>query len=164
MIVVADTTPIISLLKIGRLNVLQKLFGEVVIPYGVYYELTSNAVHKEEILAIQNADFLTIGKKLSKGVVELFRKSTGLDLGESEALILSENSNADILLMDEMKGRKIAKLMNMNVMSTIGILIKSYQTGLMNKKDMEEAIQILKSTGRFISEKVYAKIYEIMKD
>ena len=162
MIVIADTTPIISLLKIKRLDILHHLFGEVIIPQAVYKELTSNADHIEEAFAIQNADYLKISEPLPTDLVRLFRKSTGLDLGESEALIMSEQNNADILLMDEMKGRKIAKLMNINIMGTIGVLIKSYQMELMNQNDMEEAIQIFKSSGRFISDKVYAKIYEII--
>lgn len=40
MIVVSDTTPLISLLKIGRLDLLEKLFGNVLIPQAVYEELT----------------------------------------------------------------------------------------------------------------------------
>lgn len=40
MIVVSDTTPLISLLKINRLDLLEKLFGEVLIPVAVFDELT----------------------------------------------------------------------------------------------------------------------------
>lgn len=40
MIVVSDTTPLISLFKIGRLDLLEKLFGEVLIPRAVFSELT----------------------------------------------------------------------------------------------------------------------------
>ena len=40
MIVVSDTTPLISLLKIERLDLLKKLFGNVLIPQAVYEELT----------------------------------------------------------------------------------------------------------------------------
>ena len=40
MIVVSDTTPLISLLKINRINLLKKLFGEVMIPRAVFDELT----------------------------------------------------------------------------------------------------------------------------
>ena len=42
MIVVSDTTPIISLIKINRLDLLEKLFQEVLIPDAVYRELTTN--------------------------------------------------------------------------------------------------------------------------
>ena len=42
MIVVSDTTPLISLLKINRLDLLEKLFGEVLIPSAVFNELTTD--------------------------------------------------------------------------------------------------------------------------
>ena len=44
MTIISDTTPIISLIKINRLDLLQKLFGEVLIPEAVYRELTTNVV------------------------------------------------------------------------------------------------------------------------
>lgn len=58
MIIVADTTPLISLMKCDCLGVLQKLFGEVHIPEAVYMELTSNPKFAEEALAITNSDFI----------------------------------------------------------------------------------------------------------
>ncbi len=48
MIVVSDTTPIIPLMKIGQLNLIEKLFGEIKIPKAVYTELISNPRFKEE--------------------------------------------------------------------------------------------------------------------
>lgn len=49
MIVVSDTTPIISLMKAGQLELLQKLFGVVYIPVAVYRELTENEVFSQEV-------------------------------------------------------------------------------------------------------------------
>ena len=55
MIVVSDTTPIISLLKINRLNLLEKSFGKVLIPNAVYEELTADIRFIEEAKIIKNA-------------------------------------------------------------------------------------------------------------
>lgn len=49
MIVIADTTPIISLLKINRLDLLEKAFGEVLIPDAVYAELTADERFLDEV-------------------------------------------------------------------------------------------------------------------
>lgn len=46
MIVVSDTTPLISLLKIDRIGLLEKLFGQVLIPQAVFDELTADEVRK----------------------------------------------------------------------------------------------------------------------
>ena len=51
MIVVSDTTPLISLLKISRLDLLEKLFGEVLIPSAVFNELTTDELNAELLLS-----------------------------------------------------------------------------------------------------------------
>ena len=58
MTIISDTTPITSLIKINRLDLLQKLFGEVLIPEAVYRELTTNAVFKNEADIVKDFDFL----------------------------------------------------------------------------------------------------------
>ena len=105
MIVVSDTTPIISLLKINQLEILEKLFGNVQIPCAVYDELTSNSKFQEEVRKIQECTFIEIEYVEDSKSVNLLRRATGLDAGESEAIVLVDNQNADLLLMDEVKGR-----------------------------------------------------------
>lgn len=50
MIVISDTTPIISLLKANHLELLEKLYGNVLIPEAVYQELISNPAYEKEML------------------------------------------------------------------------------------------------------------------
>lgn len=58
MIVISDTTPVISLLKIGRLDLLERLFGEVFIPDAVYAELTADKRFTEEAGAVSDALYI----------------------------------------------------------------------------------------------------------
>lgn len=111
MIVVSDTTPLITLMKIGHLDLLEKAFGEIQIPEAVYTELTSNPRFQTEISQIQNCPFIHIQKISDERSVNLFRRVTGLDIGESEAIILSDDIHADLLLIDEVKGRQVAEQM-----------------------------------------------------
>lgn len=90
MIVVSDTTPIISLLKINRLDLLKKLYGSVLIPLDFI-----------ECYDVRNTQALTI-----------LQAVTTLDFGESEAIILAQEHKADVLLMDKAKGRKVAQQLN----------------------------------------------------
>lgn len=62
MIVVSDATPIISFLKINRLDIFGKLFGEVLLPEAVYEELTSNQDFQDEAEQVKSCDFF---KKVS---------------------------------------------------------------------------------------------------
>lgn len=58
MIVISDTTPIISLLKADQLGLLEKLYGNVLIPRAVYRELTENPRYTKEAAIIKKLDFL----------------------------------------------------------------------------------------------------------
>ena len=60
MIIVSDTTPLISLMKVSKLDVLKSLFGKVIIPDAVYKELTDNERFSEEAALIRNCDFIEI--------------------------------------------------------------------------------------------------------
>lgn len=80
--VVSDTTPLITLMKIGHLKLLGKTFGEVHIPEVVYSELTSNPRFQSEITQIQNCPFIHVKKISDERSVNLLRRATGLDLGD----------------------------------------------------------------------------------
>ena len=160
MIVISDTTPIISLLKINQLELLYHLFGEVQVPDAVYEELISNVKFQKEAEKILRAEYVKKVVVEDKKSVTLLRRATGLDAGESEAIILSDEIKADLLLMDELKGRQVAKQMGLNIMGTVGILMTSFDEELLSAEEIEKCIDVLRSNGRHISEKLYEQLME----
>lgn len=62
MIVISDTTPLISLMKIGLLDLLENYFGEIQIPMAVFQELTSNTRFTEEATQIKKCKFIKVEK------------------------------------------------------------------------------------------------------
>ena len=160
MIVVSDTTPIISLMKTGQLELLQKLFGVVYIPKAVYQELTENETFLEEVRIVQECEFLYVEEVGNEKSVTILRKFTGLDVGESEAIILADEKHSDVLLMDEHKGRQVAKKMGITITGTIGILTQAFDEGILAKEDVEECIERLAESGIRISERLYQKLRE----
>ena len=88
MIVISDTTPVISLMKANHLDLLQKLYGNVLIPNAVYRELTENPIYSEEVEIIRMCDFLRKTDVENIQSVHILRSVTGLDVGESEALVM----------------------------------------------------------------------------
>ena len=143
MIVVSDTTPILSLVKLGRLDLLQALYGKVMLPEAVYHELVSNPAFVEEAKQVIASAFLTTVSVKIKSSVELLRKVSGLDAGESEAMILYEEQNAELLLMDERKGRTVAKKLDIAYIGTVGILMLAYDKLLLRASDVEECLDKL---------------------
>ena len=160
MIVIADTTPIISLIKIDKLFLLQKLFGKVIIPQAVYDELVSNPKYTYEAITVYNSSYISIVKIEDRQSVDKLRYSSGLDIGESEAITYSNLVNADLLLMDELKGRKVAKQLGLSITGTIGILIQSFDEGFLDKEEIIKSIKTLKNSGRYISDSLYYRLID----
>lgn len=154
MLVVSDTTPIISLMKDNRLGVLKELFKEIVIPEAVYNELTSNQRFPDEATLIRECDFIKTVKIEDKKLIDVFQRLSGLDLGESEAIIYSDEHKADLLMMDEAKGRSVAKQMNIRVIGTLGIIKLANEKGLMTADEVRHCIMVLKSNQRHISDEL----------
>lgn len=163
MIVVSDTTPLISLMKIGRLVLVEQLFGEVQIPDAVYTELITNTQFLEEARQIQNSSFIKRVVMVDSKSVDLLRRATGLDKGESEAIILSDTCHADLLLMDEMKGRQVAEQMGLHLMGTVGMLRVAYEEKLLSYEDIIECIEILKANSRHISDRLFRQLIEYIQ-
>lgn len=160
MIVIADTTPVISLLKIERLSLLQQLFGEVFIPDAVYAELTSDKRFADEAYAVASASYMKPVSVSNPGAVRILRMAEGLDQGESEAIVLTDELKADVLLMDEAKGRAVSGRMGITVMGTVGILISAYEDGLITSEEARTCIDGLQKSGRHIGERHYRMLLD----
>lgn len=129
MLIVSDTTPIITLLKAGQIGLLQRMFGKIIIPDAVYQELTRNAAYSDEVVIIKELDYICVESVDNFESVKILRNVTGLDAGESEAIVLVDERKADLLLIDEHKGRQVAKQMGITLTGTIGIMLRAYDKG-----------------------------------
>jgi predicted nucleic acid-binding protein len=163
MIVVSDTTPLISLLKIDRLDLLEKLFGQVIIPQTVFDELTEDVRFKAEAEQIIRNDYIKVKPVINLESVSILKRATGLDQGESEAIVLTDELKADILLMDEVKGRTVSKQIGLKIMGTIGILIAAYEDNVINDNEARECIEGLQRAGRHIGQRHYQMLLDRLK-
>ena len=140
MIIVADTTPISELAKVNYLNLLPKLFGRMVIPQGVYDELTTGRHPAAEL--VQKLSWLDVVAVNNRLVVKELQQVSNLDLGESEAIALAEEMNADQLLIDEKAARRVAMTRNLPLIGTMGVLLLAKRQGeLKNVKDVLDQMQ-----------------------
>lgn len=164
MIVVSDTTPLISLLKIGRLDLLKKLFREIIIPNAVFYELTADRRFKLESEQIKFKDFIKVKSVKNSESVDIFKGETGLDRGESEAIILADELKADLLLMDEAKGRNISIKMGHKIIGTIGIFLAAYEEKELTAEEVKDCIDGLQRSGRHIGQQYYRMLLNKLKE
>ena len=164
MIVVSDSTPLITLMKAKLLSVLHDLFGEVLIPEAVFSEVTKNKTFCDEADLLKNSDFIKVVKVRDENQVLFLQRATGLDLGESEAIIYADENKADLLLIDESAGRRVAQNMKLPITGSIGILIRAVQSGVITVTEAENAFDRIKQSNRHISKNLLDKAIEIIRE
>ncbi len=152
MIIISDTTPIISLIKINRIDLLEQLFQEVFIPEAVYNELTTNSIFANETEIVKNCTFIKTMSVQNHKSVTLLQAVSGLDDGESEAIILADELKPSALIIDERKGRKVAQQLGLNITGTIGILLQAYSEGKITKDEVKLYLDNLKKNNIRLSD------------
>ena len=127
MIVVSDTSVISGLVQSGYLDVLQNLYGRIIIPNQVYLELQDLNVAFQQKLALDWIEIREVSSTL------LLNELTELlDPGEAEAIVLATELRADLVLIDERKGRAIATQMGLSVIGTLGALVEAKEKNYIN--------------------------------
>ena len=157
MIVVSDATPIITLAKIDRLDILGRFYHEVLLPNAVFDEVCRNPAFAAEAAAIQKCEFMRL-KTVSRTQSVKILMASGLDLGESEAIVLADTLADALLLIDERKGRQIARNMGIRITGTLGILLQAKKLGLI--KNIKPLLDRLITENIRISESLYSSILE----
>lgn len=144
MLLIADTGAIISLILVKEFTILEKLFPNYVIPEAVWEELTKHNAIKN------HSDELHILSKKIKSVKNYFPLS-GIDKGETEAIILYKELNADFLLIDDKRARQTAESIEINCIGTLAILYKAKEKGLIS--ELRPIFHKFKEIKRFYSKK-----------
>lgn len=154
MIVVSNTTPIISLASIDKIYLLKKLFDNIYIPKAVYDEIKSkDSFGFDEI----DDDFFVVKEVQDRLAVNILLND--LDLGEAETIVLAKELSSDIVLIDENIGYKIASSQNLNVKRTLSLVIALKKKGYIDfvKPILDDMI----SKKRWISRNVYFEVLKI---
>jgi uncharacterized protein len=143
--IVADTSPLIGLARIGRLSLLDAVFRVVYLPQAVFDEATADP-QRPGATAIRETwqqGRLTL-QAAPPPTDELAALVTALDQGEAEALLLARRLGVP-LLIDERRGRRVAQSLNLTVIGTGAVLVTAKQRGLI--AEVAPLLEQLKQTG-----------------
>ena len=105
MIVISDTSAVTNLAAIEHLQLLPQLYEQITIPEAVYRELTNINSPAPGTIEVQSVDWLEVKQVTQVNVVKQLQNNARLDSGESEAIALALELSADLLLIDERRGR-----------------------------------------------------------
>jgi predicted nucleic acid-binding protein len=128
LIVVSDTSPILNLARIGRLELLPGLYQQVFVPSKVHGELMDSLGAVS--LDLASFEWLVVASPEDRSRVEAL--SAELDPGEAEAIVLALERHADLLFVDERRGRRIARTTGLRVTGLIGVLTAAKGAGLID--------------------------------
>lgn len=160
-IVIADASPLIGLAKIERLSLLQDLYQEVWIPPAVYEELKPDAKRagSQKLKQALDTGWLKVANK-NQFSAEIYQElSQILDPGESEAIALAEILNARFLLIDERRGREIAKHRGIVIAGTGAILLAAKQHNYINSVRAE--LDALRNIGYRLSDSLVQTLIKL---
>lgn len=127
MIVVSDTSALIALCAIGKLDLLRELYREVLVPTAVVVEVVAGGTARNNTNEILSASWISPREVDPRAIAE-FRPQLGE--GEAAAIALACSLPADIILIDERLGRRVAEDQGLRVVGVLGILLAGKRVGL----------------------------------
>jgi predicted nucleic acid-binding protein len=145
LLVVTDNSPLTALALADLLHLLRARWPLVIVPQAVWDEsrYVGDAAALHRLDAARAEGWLEVRHALHND--EVARLRAKLDAGESEAIALALELKAEWLLIDELKGRNVAKQLGLAVTGTLGLLIWAKMSG--RSPSLRELIDLVESRG-----------------
>jgi predicted nucleic acid-binding protein len=157
VIILSDTSPLMNLAVVGHLELLHELYDTVIIPEAVWNELSHLSSQHPEVAVVQTLSWLARQPVTSRAVVDALQAE--LDIGEAEAIALAVEKQADLLLMDERRGRQVATRMGLTYIGLMGILLEAKRKGFLPavKPVLDDLIA---KAGFWVSRELYTRVLQ----
>ena len=146
--VVVNTTPLIALSHVGQMDILKKLYGEIIIPKAVYRELSVKTESTCKKAVDRSLEWIRVENIKNQMAKTMYK--TQLHDGEVEVMILSKEIAADVVIIDDANAKKHAKYLGLPVTGTLGVLIKAKREGLIN--ELKPILYQMTENGIYISQ------------
>ena len=137
--IISNTSCLIVLDNIGMLDVLKELYGKVFITEEVSKEFGKTVPDWIEVRKVSDNKYL----KLMKNFV---------DLGEASTIALAVETDDIVIILDDLKARKLAQKLNLKITGTIGVLIKARKRNIITST--QEVLNKLRNEGFRISDEI----------
>jgi hypothetical protein len=153
MIVVANTTPIISLACVGRLDLLERSFGKILVAEAVYQEIKAKHGYGHDEIDQPWIEVRSIQGELYKQLL-----LHQLDLGEAETIILAKELDADFVIIDENLGYRFATSAGLTAIRTLSLLLRAKEKGHITR--IKPLLDDMIARGRWYSTSVYRAVLQ----
>jgi predicted nucleic acid-binding protein len=154
MILVADASALIALSVCNSLHLLEALFGNVIVPEAVFFEVTGTNKPQSERLR----NYLQ-GKIRDVNMEHYVFLDAFADLGETQAMLLYKKVAADYLLIDDKRGRKVAQINQIKTIGSLGVLLQAKRMGLISH--VEPLIKAIVASPVFMGAELIQMVLEL---
>ena len=163
--IISNSSPLIFLARIGKLEYLFSLFKYILIPPEVYNETIERGLEKgypDAILLQQvyNKGLIKIRTPITISV--LLKNNNNIHLGEIEAISLALEMKDSVILLDDEEVRIFARNMGIKVKGTLGILVENYNTQLISKDEAKKSLILLNEL-MYLSGEVFEFILRLLE-
>jgi uncharacterized protein len=129
VIVVADSSPLIILAKVGCFDLLNRLFPRVYISTEVHHEVTVAGAGLPGAAEVARAEWIEVKQLQDQAAVLAAQQRLILGAGELSAILLGKELGAGAVLLDDYYARELAKAEGLEVRGSVGLLEMSYRRG-----------------------------------
>lgn len=151
MILVLDSSSLIALSRIGRLDLIHELAGEVHIPAAVSEEVGEHSDQRVGRAEVRRAPWIRVGRVTDEKAVELLRGRLGR--GEAESIVLARELQADFVVLDDAAARRAAIEERLPVIGLLGLLVHAKERGTIAA--LKPLLEELKATGFYVGDSLY---------
>src|SRR5262245_42587964 len=156
MTVVSDSSPLIVLSAIGQLQLLKHLYGRVSVPPAVWREVVTDGGGRPGAKEVAEAPWIERVSVQRKSSARRLAETARIKTGESEAIALAKELNADWLIVDDGPARRTAEKSEIRVIGTLGILLAAKEKGLIAA--VKPLVDMLAAQGLRVSPKLYQAV------
>ncbi|MBC6479555.1 MAG: DUF3368 domain-containing protein [Hormoscilla sp. GUM202] len=154
--VVVNTSPLLYLHQINQMELLRKLYGNIIVPPAVFQELKAGKIKGVDVPELNSIAWISMtavaDDTLVPAVIDLGR-------GEAEVIALGLEKPDSLLIFDDRLARRIADLYNLTYTGTLGVLVKAKQAGYI--ASVAVAISMLRTKGMWLTDKIIDDVLQL---
>jgi len=146
-VVVCNTSPLLYLHQVSKLELLFQLYGTVIVPSAVERELRAGQERRIDVPVVADIDWISVRSVSEKSGLRI---SVDLGPGEAEVIALGLELPGSLLILDDRLGRRIARLNGLAFTGTLGVLLRAKQAGLLDS--IRPTLEKLQTTTMWLPE------------
>jgi len=124
--VVADSSPLVILTKLGCFDLLNRLFPRLYISAEVHYEVVIAGAGLPGASEVSKAEWIEVQRLRSPADLLPAQQRYGLGPGEMSTILLGKELGASPLLIDDYRARKLAQAEGLEILGSVGLLETFY--------------------------------------